>query len=461
MSASSENIVVLPADEPGVEQAAPARFSKRRAYAQTFSAMVAIHCAGVLSGVLAARLLGPTGRGELAVIIFLPMLLVPVGQLELPRSLAYEVSRLTEVPRGLLSTSFWLAVALGLTQAIVLMVVLPLYLPPDKLQLLFPSRWFMLYLPATFVTATLMGSDQGRGRFGRFSFLLALPGSLYLIGILAAWGCGLISPSTFALGLLAATFLTAVVRLVMDGRAVLLTQPDWTVGRGLLKRGMSFYLPAIAGFVLSRADMFILVRLASTKAVGLYAIAQAIALGQIGAVVPFVHVSFAAVAGEVEPETALRAVAHHFRFAQLATLSAGLIAAALTPWVIRLLFGSGFLAATVATYLLIGGAALWGMSQVLEQGLRAASHPRLGIVSNLLGLGVMVALGIPACLRFGINGIAASLGVAQFVNLGLLITFCRVRLKMPLSQFWAFTPGTFRELKMFVRPILRRLRVVA
>src|ERR1700736_1296666 len=103
---SSENAGVLTEQQLTVAQAAPARFSNRRAYAQTVRATAAIRCMGVVSGVLAARLLGPAGRGELAVIIFLPMLLLQLGELELPRSLAYEVSRVDETPGGGMAPSF-------------------------------------------------------------------------------------------------------------------------------------------------------------------------------------------------------------------------------------------------------------------------------------------------------------------------------------------------------------------
>ena len=143
------------------------RFSAWRAYAHTFAASAAIRCLGVVSGVLAARLLGPTGRGELAVILSLPLLLVQIGELELPRSLAYETSRVGEIPRPLIATSFWVGLCLGCLQALVLALALPFYLPADKLHLLSASRWFMLYLPAMLVADTLMGSDQGKGRFGR------------------------------------------------------------------------------------------------------------------------------------------------------------------------------------------------------------------------------------------------------------------------------------------------------
>ena len=445
---SSSEAIAAPA---APVSAAPAkRFSSRRAYAQTFAATAATRCLGVVSGILAARLLGPAGRGELAVIIFLPLLLVPIGELELPRSVAFEASQPGELSGKLIATSFWLAVLLGTIQALVLAAVLPLYLPPDKLHLLGDSRWFMVYLPATLITATLMGSDQGRGRFGRFSVLLALPGAFYVAGIVAAWASGRVSSGAFAGGLLAATLLVTGVRTQMDWGAISPRLADWTTARRLLKRGLSFYLPTVASIALYRADMFILVRLAPSEAIGLYAVAQAIALGQIGAVHPFIQVGFSAVAGETDPGKALQTLGRHFRLAQLAVMGAGLVAAAATPWLVRLMFGAQFSGAVTTAYLLIGSTVLWGMEQVLEYGMRAAGHPRPGIVSNLLGLAVLVGLGIPTCLRYGIVGLAAATLAAQLLNLAVLVGFCAAMLRMPLRGFWAVDKKNLREVSILL-----------
>jgi len=147
-------------------QAAQARFSSKRAYAQTFASTLVNRCFGVISGILAARLLGPTGRGELAVLIFLPTVLMTAGDLELPRSLAFEVSREGALPQ-VVSSGFWLAIVMGCAQSAWLALALPFYLPADKMHLLFVSRCLLAYLPAAFVTSALTGIDQGRGHRSR------------------------------------------------------------------------------------------------------------------------------------------------------------------------------------------------------------------------------------------------------------------------------------------------------
>ena len=216
------------------------RFSTQRAYVETFVSTVAILCAGVLTGVLAARLLGPTGRGELAVIIFLPVLLIPLAEFELPRSIAYAVSKQEQASEVLAATSFWLAIALGGVQAILLVFALPLVLPAGKLYLLSTARWFVLYLPAAYITLFLTGIDQGAGRFARFGIFQALPGILYLVAVLVACIIGAISPSAFALAMLCGAVATAILRVAMNRKAILHSRPCWRTASSLLRRGISF-----------------------------------------------------------------------------------------------------------------------------------------------------------------------------------------------------------------------------
>lgn len=452
-----ETIATLNSRPDSGNSVATPRFSARRAYAQTFTASAALRGLGVVSGVLAARLLGPTGRGELAVILSLPLLLVQIGELELPRSLAHETSRLDEIPRPLIATSFWLGLCLGCLQALVLAVTLPLYLPADKQHLLGASRWFVLYLPAMLVADTLMGSDQGSGRFGRFSLFLALSNVLYVIAVLASWAGGNASPRIFAAALIVATLMTFAARIWVDWGAISSAMPERKIACRLLSRGVSYYLPTVAGLALMRGDMLLLVRLVPSHAVGLYAVALAISVGQFGVVNPFIYVGFSDVAGQSNLRQALETLARHFRLAQLATITAALLTVAATPWVIRVMFGASFSGALVPAWLLIGASAFWGMEQVLEYGLRAAGRTRPGIVSNLAGLVVLLVAGIPACLHFGITGLAAAVLAAQTLNLAILVNFCAWRLKIPMRLLNPFHRDGIAQFAGMAASFLRRL----
>jgi len=459
---SFENLETLNRDSVAAVARVPARFSNRRAYAQTMAAMVAVRCFGALSGVLAARLLGPAGRGELAVIVFMPMMLISWGEFEFSRSVVVESSKSGELSPVLVSTAFWVAVLLGTVEMVLLAVALRFFLPADKLHLLGSARWFALYLPATYVMVSLMGIDQGRGRFGSFSAFQIMPGMVYLLAIVCViWPAHSNAPQAFAVATLTGVISAAVLRAGLDWPRIWGVRPTWAMTSRLLRRGFTFYIPALAGLALLRADMLLVVRLAPAAAIGAYAVAQAIAMGQVGIVNPFVQVGFAAVAGEAEHDRALETLARHFRLAQVAVAGMAILAAAMASWAIRVLIGPEFLAATTATYFLIGASGFWGMGQTLEQGLRAASHPGLGIFSNLLGLTALLSAGVPAYLYFGITGLAAAAFLGQCVNLLALMGTCVFYLQMRPGLFWAFDAATFHDMKAAMTALRKRFRWVS
>jgi enterobacterial common antigen flippase len=454
---SFENLEILRVDAVAAVARVPARFSNRRAYAQTMAATVAVRCFGAVSGILAARLLGPGGRGELAIIVFMPMMLISWGEFEFSRSVVVESSKSGEASPELAPTAFWVAILLGSVEMVLLAIALRFFLPVDKLYLLGSARWFALYLPATYVMVSLVAIDQGRGRFGSFSLFQVMPGMVYLLAIVCViWPAHRSSPQAIAVATLAGVISAAALRAAIGWRGILRVRPRWSMASRLFRRGLSFYLPALAGLALLRADMVLLVRLAPAAAIGAYAVAQAIAMGQIGIVNPFVQVGFAAVAVETEHGRALEILARHFRLAQLAVAGTAIVATSMASWAIRVLIGPEFLAATTATYFLIGASGFWGMGQTLDQGLRAASHPRLGIVSNLLGLAALLGAAVPAYLHFGIAGLAAAVCLGQCVNLLALIVFCVFHLRMRPGLFWAFDAATFHEMKAVTSAVRKR-----
>jgi enterobacterial common antigen flippase len=449
-STSTANEIAALTEAPEIPVAGavtPQRFSNRRAYAQTFAATVAIRGLGAFSGVLAARILRPAGRGELAVIVFAPIMLLSLGEFEFSRSVIVESGKGEVDTARLTSTAFWVSIAMGCVEMVLLALALAFFLPADKMHLLGAARWFALYLPASYVAASLIGIDQGRGRFGRFSIFQVLPGLIYVALIVALlWPSHSATPNGFALAMLAGMLAAVFLRSAGDGPSIFGVRPDAALALRLFRRGLTFYIPSLAALLLLRADMFLLVRLAPAAAIGGYAVAQAIAMGQVGVINPFIQVGFAAVAQRPDERSALATLAHHFKLAQLAAFLMAAVAALLTPWAIRVFFGAEFAPAIVATYFLIAAAAFWGVGETLEQGLRAAGHPRLGMIASIFGLALLLAAAVPAYHRYGISGLAATVCFSQGLSLIGLIALCVSRLHMRIGSFWAFDADTFRRL---------------
>ena len=86
------------------------RSTPDRALRSTFATNMVLTGLAVATGILTARLLGPSGEGELAAIQTWPFLLGTLAKLGLPEALVYFISRQPERGKQLTST----AVLIGL-----------------------------------------------------------------------------------------------------------------------------------------------------------------------------------------------------------------------------------------------------------------------------------------------------------------------------------------------------------
>ena len=393
----------------------PARdFSLKHALASAFAGSVTNKTIGVFTGIISARLLGPIGRGELASIVSLELVIASFGEFELPRGTAYGYSRGRATSDWLVS-SVILALAIGGIEALVGMLVASTYLPPDKSHLLHTTRWFLLTLPLTHTFFVLCGVDQGRGRFGRLSIYSTLPAFFYAFGIGIIWLWGRPTPNNFALATLGGTALALLSKLYSERSAFASGRPSLDALRQVISTALSFYLPAVASIALSRADLFVIVRQAPSQAVGLYMVAQAIAVGQMAGVAPFVSVGFTAVARHIDRNDAVRALEKQLLFAQTGGFLLALLSLALTPWCIRLAFGPRFIPAVHTTYLLILASMLAGINQVADQGLRVLHCSRAGLAANSAALCIVLVGGATACRTYGMIGLAASVALGQLL----------------------------------------------
>jgi O-antigen/teichoic acid export membrane protein len=144
-----------------------------RANIATFSTSLAIQFCGLITGILTARLLGPTARGELATVMLWPMILSNLGLLGCNWALAREVAA---DPR---KESEWIraAVAVGLVAACLCLVLgywlIPYLLPLDRRYLGSLVRVCLWSIPLGILNQTLLAIEHGRMRWRRYNFVRA------------------------------------------------------------------------------------------------------------------------------------------------------------------------------------------------------------------------------------------------------------------------------------------------
>jgi O-antigen/teichoic acid export membrane protein len=416
-------------------------------YASTFASSGLIQVFGVITGIMTARLLGPSGKGDLATVLWLPGFLTAAGILALPQAVAFQASYNHENDMNLTSAGFWLSLFWGLLLAVVMYPFIPFIIGNSKLYLLDICRLFLLYLPIVFSGLALLSVDQGRQKFARFNFLRILPTVLYLLGIFILWLMRKANLTTIVLICLLSQLLATWIRAAVAGKSLFFHSfSNWILtAQQLLKRGAVFHIPDIAGVILMRIDMALLIQMVSAQDIGYYSVAMAVSLGQTGLASSIVQVGFPKVAAHNYDE-AREILLNQFRFSQPVILCLALAVGLSSPWIIRYAFGSPFLPAVRPTLILVPALALWGLNQILDNGLRAMGYSFYSVAANSIGVIFMVFGGFVLTKLFGITGMASACLLAQFIALTALIFICHRNLQIELGSLW----GVNKKLMFFI-----------
>jgi O-antigen/teichoic acid export membrane protein len=371
--------------------------SQLKDYFSTFIATGLIQLIGIITGVITARLLGPAGKGDLSTIIWLPTLMTAIGIIGIPQAVTLITSRNIQEDKVLNLTSFWLIIGIGIFEVAMLYPLIPPILGSAKSHLVSECRLFLLYIPLSLPALVLFGIDQGQQKFNRYNMLRPMPVVLYMIGLLILWGAELGNLYNVLIVFLIGQAATTIIRASVSGRYLFsipkIEKRYIDCSKRLLRQGLVFYLPAISGILLMRIDIALLSWKASSEEVGYYAVALAIAMGQTGLSSSLVQVNFPKIAG-APIHDAREILRQQFKNSILPVLGMGLVVAFFSKWIIQHIFGNAFLPAYTTGLILIPAMAIWGLNQIIENGLRGIGLGWPGSLSNAVGLVIQVGFAI-------------------------------------------------------------------
>lgn len=249
-----------------------------RKFALLFGAQIIFGGLILINNIILAAILGPTGRGMVALLVTVPMVTVMLTNLGFHLSAPYFVSRGEAAPRVVFGTVF--ALTLALTVLFGLIAILFWKPITGGVYQHLPSGAIVLSLaaiPAVFVVFYLEGVWVALDAV-KFSVAARLTQSVLTIGstiVLVVWlGLGPVGAiAAFTLGAWAAALLVIVAAVVKAGRPAF--------DRGVLRKGMRFGLTAYVGYladhVIYRADTFVLTYTSGFQQLGYYAFGQPLA----------------------------------------------------------------------------------------------------------------------------------------------------------------------------------------
>jgi len=408
-----------------------ARASLRGPTAATTIANMVILGGNALAGIVSARALGPSGRGQLAIVVLWSALIYMIGSLGLPSSCSYHVARWPD-RRPALTT--WLR-RIAIRQAIAMTAVSAAMLFGLQIRLRIAPLLTIEYTTwAAAATITLYGTCyvQGLGAFARFNAIRVIPGTVPAVLMLASAATVRLTPAEAGAAYLLPTWCSAVLACVWLRQATngatngIPVQP---LSRHERRSAWSYgwrSLASFSGLALNRsADQLVLGLLVPVGSLGLYSVAVAASSPLPSLVASFGMVGLPTVtaladrAKSTATWTTLRRSAY-----LLALISPPL--AVLLPWAIPLVYGAQYSTAVMPAELLLLGAVFTALAAVTDDLLRAHGHP--GFVSITQGAGGAVT--IIGTLLLGGHPLGA---VALVSSLGFMLAFALALARLSIA----------------------------
>lgn len=395
---------------------------------------MAIQALGIISGVILARALGPSARGEVAAVILWPAFLATIGNLGLPDALTFQASRATAPARTVLATGLTLALVLSVFTVLAALLVFPVVFAQHPASTLTSAYLYLVYIPTNLITLTFLAVLNGLGRFRSFQACRVLVIACTTGGLVALAVAESVTVTSVVAVNLVANFITAATAGVLVSRdSALDLRPSLPLTKELLRYGLQSHLGTLASSLNVSLDQLLISVFMAPAKLGLYVVAVTLTapISLVGASVAMVALPY--VAALKDPT--IRATAAR-RLASLTLVMSMLCAIpliAIAPLLIQIFFGSAYLGATGVARILIVATVALSSGRALSAILKAVGRPfdaGLGDIAAAVTTIVSLAIFLPL---LDITGAAIASFVAYSVSFGWLARRAALSLGLPLG----------------------------
>jgi O-antigen/teichoic acid export membrane protein len=392
----------------------------------TFSTQIVSSVFALANVFVVARTLGPSGRGEVALLMTIAAVLSSLGAFGIQEANINFASAQPELRPALATNSIFLA---GITGALIaattvgLATVVPIFGNEASIALIGLA---LLSVPFLVLKVWFWRLIQADYRFGTASVSWALPFVSNLAANIALALAGVLTVAT-AFGtwlgaqLVPLTFLAWHIGRRFGGFG----RPSLSLARRAVKFGLQIHVYRIMSMGNARLDQWILGVLGNTRELGLYSVAVSLstALYQLPSALDLAQRPDLARASKAEAAKRASVV---FRVAATITALGAVVVAILAPYICAGIFGSDFLGSADDLRVLMLGTVGVVALKLLGNALTAQGRPLLISVGVAGGFVVTLVLDILLIPRFGGLGAAIASAVA-YSTVGVIVAVMFLR----------------------------------
>jgi len=338
-----------------------------------------IQVINIATSILAARLLGPDGRGQLAIVLLYPQLIANMGLLGMDRGLSILTGK------NLIKHNLWSILSVCLVLSLGAFIIFyPLAYGQIRDTNIFKlSISYAAYMPFFFVFMLISASFQGGGHFaqynkGRISFYFAYLGLLIVFWLFNyATLSGFVLANLFAVVI--ASFYSLFLYIKLYGFHVLTFRPILRDVFTLIKNSWMFVGPMIIVILASQIDKIIINNNLDEKILGLYVVY--LAFSRLGGAISNafnVHMFHESIQNNIA-----RIYQRIIRTGGIYLIMSLILIIFAKP-VIRIVYGVEYIAELYSLYIIIIGSFFYILNEILSEYFRGKQIVRVDMIGGVI-----------------------------------------------------------------------------
>lgn len=427
--------------------------------------------ANLASGMVAAHVLEPTGRGILAAAILWPSLLASLLVFGLNDAVLYFIAGRRLSTKRVWRSTLLMSLVLTAIGVVLAWLLLPALVYQGHPDILAASKFGVMLIPPMLIGTIFVEFLRARGRLWLWNLARMLNAILYPILLVVFYWQGLSTPRWFVLAFALSQVPTAL--LALWGGIIGEAAPDrgrhkrhnlpttsapeilplrlslrshaslgmlWRDGKAIVRYGWRNHLSAMVNVVAQRIDQMLVALWLAPGDLGLWVVA--ISLSSVAGVVSnslALLIWPRLAAAQTKERIVILGLA--LRATLCLTAAACVVIAVASPWVLGWFFGQGFVAAAPVVMILCLSMIPIAGRDLLCLAFKAADRSLYLFQSESINLFVMIvvfALFVPVG---GLIGAALAMLVVRCVSLGYLLILLQRKLSMPIRSL--FFPQPF------------------
>ncbi len=402
----------------------------------------------MVGGVIVARALGASGKGVISVLVALGTMGVLLGSFGVHLSGVYFLGRFKSDREAVVSNNLLVGVLGGLLTGVILASVGIIF--HGQLLRGIGVDVFLLFVistPFTYFNEFGQRIALGLGRIVGYNLPELMEGSMLLAGtaaVIAILGPHLLPLVVLRVAIAAgiSVFLFAYIRRIGGYEF----RPSRRLLRRQFKYGIKNYTSSLLWLFLIQSDLVLCNYFLGSSPTGVYSVAISLGipitmLASVMAPLVFQRVS--------SDETRSSRIVNTNRAVRVLVPLLALVVIILgasSKWVIALVYGSSFSAATEALVLLLPGLMMLGIETVLMSFLAGEGSPPVVYVAPLIGVVVNLGANLFAIPTWGINGAATTSSVGYIIVFLLVLRYYLRATQCRLGAVLLLKKGDLRAL---------------